>query len=66
VFPSIEKTGLSSEQFCDKLMQEKKVVAIPGTAFGKEGEGYIRCCYATDLEKLKLAVARIEEFLQML
>ncbi len=66
VFPSIAKTGLSSEQFCDKLMEAKKVVTIPGTAFGPAGEGYIRCCYATDLEKLKLAIERIGEFLQML
>lgn len=64
VFPSIRCTGLSSEEFSDKLMAEQKVVAVPGTAFGAAGEGHVRCCYATDLEKIKMAVDRISVFLK--
>ncbi len=66
VFPSIRSTGLKSEEFCDRLMNEHKVVTVPGTAFGAAGEGHIRCCYATDLDKIKIAVDRIKAFLQTL
>ncbi|HRX09808.1 MAG TPA: aminotransferase class I/II-fold pyridoxal phosphate-dependent enzyme [Candidatus Limiplasma sp.] len=66
VFPSIEKTGLSSEEFCERLLKEKNVACVPGTAFGACGEGFIRCCYATALDKLTVALERIDEFLQTL
>ena len=66
VFPSIRSTGLCSEVFSDRLMAEQKVVAVPGTAFGNAGEGHVRCCYATDLEKIKVAVDRISTFLKSL
>lgn len=66
VFPSIRSTGLRSETFSDRLMAEQKVVAVPGTAFGDAGEGHVRCCYATDLEKIKVAVDRISLFLKSL
>ena len=66
VFPSIRSTGLRSETFSDRLMAEQKVVAVPGTAFGNAGEGHVRCCYATDLEKIKVAVDRISTFLKSL
>ncbi len=62
VFPSIARTGLTSEQFCERLLKEKKVAAVPGTAFGTSGEGHIRCCYATALDKLTEALERIREF----
>ena len=62
-FPSIKKTGLSSEEFAIRLLKEKNVAVVPGTAFGDSGEGYIRCCYATDFDQLKLATERILEFL---
>lgn len=66
VFPSIRSTGLRAETFSDRLMAEQKVVAVPGTAFGNAGEGHVRCCYATDLEKIKVAVDRISTFLKSL
>ncbi|MBQ6398873.1 MAG: aminotransferase class I/II-fold pyridoxal phosphate-dependent enzyme [Clostridia bacterium] len=62
VFPSISPTGLSSEEFCSRLLKEKKVAAVPGNAFGPSGEGFIRCCYATALDKLNIALERIAEF----
>lgn len=64
VFPNISKTGLSSYDFCVKLLEEEKVCVIPGTAFGPSGEGYVRISYAYSLEELKLATSRIEHFLQ--
>ena len=66
VFPGIEKTGLSSEEFCGRLLREKQVVAVPGTAFGACGEGHIRCCYATALDKLTEALSRMADFAQHL
>lgn len=66
VFPSIEKTGLSSEEFCTRLLQEEKVVCVPGTAFGASGEGHIRCCYATAIDKISLALEKMENFLNRL
>jgi aminotransferase len=45
-FPSIKSTGMTSDQFSESLLKEEKVVVVPGTAFGKYGEGHIRCCYA--------------------
>ena len=66
VFPSIRSTGLSSEAFCEALLRRKEVACVPGTAFGACGEGHIRCCYATALEKLDVALARIAEFLKEL
>ncbi len=65
-FPSIQKTGLSSEAFCDRLLQEKAVICVPGSAFGDNGEGHIRCCYATGVDKLMEAFARIADFLKTL
>ena len=64
VFPSIRKTGLSSEEFCARLLKEKKVAAVPGNAFGACGEGNIRCCYATAIDKLNVALDRIAAFVQ--
>lgn len=62
VFPSIEKTGLTSEAFCTRLLREQHVACVPGTAFGASGEGHIRCSYATSIEKLSVALDRIEAF----
>lgn len=62
VFPSIRITGMSSEEFCSRLLMEKKVAAVPGSAFGECGEGHIRCCYATALDKLTTALAGIASF----
>lgn len=63
VFPSIQKTGLSSQAFCERLLRAEQVACVPGDAFGACGEGHIRCCYATALEKLQEALRRIERFL---
>ncbi len=63
-FPSIRETGMTSEEFCTRLLREKKVVCVPGTAFGEAGEGFIRCCYATAVDQLTEAFKRISEFLQ--
>lgn len=65
-FPSIRHTGLSSEQFCERLLHEQQVVTVPGNAFGPSGEGHIRCCYATATDKLVEAFARIARFLDTL
>lgn len=62
-FPSIKKTGLTSEEFCTRLLREQKVVCVPGTAFGESGEGHIRCCYATDVDMLVEAFRRMTLFL---
>lgn len=62
-FPSIKSTGLSSMEFCQELLKEQKVAVVPGTAFGKSGEGYIRISYASSMENLKEALYRIKVFL---
>ena len=62
VFPSIRKTGMTSEEFCSCLLQEKDVAAVPGNAFGESGEGHIRCCYATAVDKINIALERISDF----
>ena len=62
VFPSIVSTGMTSDEFCTKLLEKKHVACVPGTAFGAAGEGHIRCSYATSMEKLKEALKRIGEF----
>jgi aminotransferase len=64
VFPSIAQTGMTSEEFCERLLKEKEVACVPGTAFGACGEGFIRCCYATALDKLTIALERIGDFVQ--
>ena len=65
-FPSVKSTGLDSETFCTRLLQEQKVVCVPGDAFGESGRGHIRCCYATDLGRMLEAFSRMEKFLQSL
>lgn len=66
VFPGIQKTGMTSEEFCGRLLREKEVVCVPGTAFGECGEGHIRCCYATALDKLNEALSRMADFMASL
>jgi aminotransferase len=61
-FPNITTTGMNSETFAEKLLQEEKVAVVPGTAFGACGEGYVRCCYATSLPELEEALVRIKRF----
>ena len=66
VFPSIRRTGLSSEEFCERLLREERVAVIPGSAFGGWGEGHIRISYCYSLQHLKIAVRKIEKFLKKL
>jgi len=54
---------MSSQEFCTRLIKEQKVACVPGDAFGKEGEGFIRCSYASSLENLTEAMRRIRAFL---
>ena len=61
-FPSIRCTGMTSEEFCSLLLQEKNVAAVPGNAFGESGEGNIRCCYATAIDKINIALERMADF----
>jgi len=61
-FPSIKGTGMTSEEFAEKLLVEEKVAVVPGSAFGQCGEGYIRCCYATALADIKEALSRMKRF----
>ncbi|MBI4325587.1 MAG: aminotransferase class I/II-fold pyridoxal phosphate-dependent enzyme [Chloroflexi bacterium] len=61
-FPSIASSGLDSKEFALRLLREEKVACVPGSAFGRSGEGYVRCCFATALEKIELATERIGNF----
>jgi aminotransferase len=61
-FPSIASTGLSSKEFAGRLVNEKKVACIPGDAFGPSGEGFLRCCFATSLDKIEIAMERMAKF----
>ncbi len=64
VFPCIKSTGLTSDQFCERLVYEHKVAVVPGNAFGESGEGFIRVSYAYSLSHLKDAIKRIEVFIK--
>lgn len=65
-FPSIQKSGLSCDEFCERLLKEKHVAIVPGTAFGKGGEGFVRASYCYSTEHLIEAISRIDEFLRSL
>ena len=62
VFPNIAPLGLTSKEFSLRLLREKKVAVVPGTAFGPAGEGHVRCSFATALDQIKIAMARLAEF----
>ncbi len=66
VFPCIKEFGMTSEEFALKFLEEEKVAAVPGTAFGDSGEGYLRISYAYSLEKLKTAMERLNNFVTRL
>jgi aminotransferase len=65
-FPSIESTGLSSEEFAERLLYQEKVAVVPGTAFGAGGEGHVRCSYATAIDKIEIALQRMKIFVDSL
>ncbi len=64
VFPCIRSTGLTSNEFCEKLLEDQKVACVPGTAFGEAGEGFIRVSYAYSIEELKQATQKIAVFVK--
>ena len=66
VFPCIKSTGLSSDEFCTRLIMEKHVAVVPGTAFGECGDGFVRVSYSYSLKHLKIALQRIREFIEEL
>jgi aminotransferase len=63
-FPSIEVSGLTDEDFAEKLLLEEQVAVVPGSSFGSNGRGYIRCAYCTAYDKLEEALVRMERFLK--
>lgn len=63
-FPSIRSTDLNSEEFCEKLLMEEQVAVVPGNAFGNNGEGFIRCCYAASIDNIEQAIARMGAFIK--
>ncbi|MGE5559067.1 MAG: aminotransferase class I/II-fold pyridoxal phosphate-dependent enzyme [Bacillota bacterium] len=63
-FPSVKRTGMSSQQFAEELLREERVAVVPGTAFGPSGEGYVRCSYASSMENLQEALRRMENFVK--
>ena len=65
-FPCIKSTGMTSEEFCEKLLKSKKVALVPGTAFGDSGEGFVRASYCYSIDHIKEALSRIGEFLSEL
>ena len=66
VFPSVRATGLTGEQFAERLLMEEQVAVVPGNAFGACGESHVRCSYATGMDELREAVARISRFVEKL
>ena len=66
IFPNISSTGLTAEEFATRLIEEYQVAVVPGDVFGAGGAGYIRCCYATDINKIKIALERIATMVKSL
>jgi len=66
IFPSIKSTGLTSQEFCEKLLESQKVAVVPGTAFGECGEGFIRVSYAYSIQEINVAMDRIRAFVESL
>lgn len=62
VFPSIRSTGLTCEEFAERLLMEERVAVVPGTAFGEGGEGHVRCSYASSIDNIREALVRMERF----
>ena len=63
-FPSIAVTGMTDEEFCDRLLMEERVALVPGSAFGDSGAGFVRASYATSTENIMLALERLARFMQ--
>jgi len=63
-FPSIRATGMNEHEFCERLLFEERVAVIPGSAFGKGGEGHVRCAYAASIEQIQIALERMARFVR--
>jgi aminotransferase len=63
-FPCIRPTGLTSKEFAVRLLENEKVACVPGSAFGASGEGYLRCCFATSLDRIEIACERMAKFVK--
>lgn len=63
-FPNIENSGLTSKEFAVKLLEQEKVACVPGGAFGASGEGFLRCCFATSLDQIQVAMQRMAGFVK--
>ena len=63
-FPQVSGTGLDDETFAERLLKEKRVAVVPGSSFGKGGEGFVRCSYATSMDKIEDALDRIQQFVK--
>jgi aminotransferase len=63
-FPSVRELGISSEEFCERFLMEKKVAIVPGNAFGASGEGHVRISYASSMDNIKEALVRLAEFVK--
>lgn len=61
-FPSIQHTGLTSKEFAIRLLEQQQVACVPGSAFGSCGEGFLRCCFATSLDRIEIATERMKQF----
>ncbi len=66
VFPNISRFGMTSEEFAGRLLREQRVAVVPGDAFGKCGEGFLRISYAYSIENLKVALEKIQKFIDTL
>ena len=64
IFPDIRATGMTSAEFCEKLVQEEKVAVVPGSAFGENGEGFVRISYAASMETIEEALRRMARFVK--
>jgi aminotransferase len=63
-FPSIRKSGMTSDEFATRLLEEEHVAVVPGDAFGDSGAGFVRCSYATAYEKIEEALNRLDRFMR--
>jgi aminotransferase len=63
-FPKISGTGLKDEEFAERLLKEQRVAVVPGSSFGKGGEGFVRCSYATSQTQIEEALDRIQQFVK--
>lgn len=66
VFPNISRFGMSSDEFCERLLREERLAVVPGSAFGDSGEGFLRISYAYSTENIELALARLKRFIEKL